>query len=411
MPSASSKGRSFLFSCLVILFVFQDLLQSILPPLKYFDELFALLLVPLFFLRLIHTDFLYSFTRRQLYMMLLLAGVWLSGWMGFFLHRYQPLSNTLSDSYVALKFFLAIGAGFLLFEHQNFRAIERSAWIVLNVITIGLFLLCLADLVLDLFPGERRFGLKAVHLFYSTYSLLGAQSMFLCSIYLRLYEYFGLRIVPRLVMLCVVCVCTLRIKAIAAVLCLFFVFCIICLKRRKIGFLIWSMIGSGVLLIAANQVLFYFSTLRNESARALLTGRSFQIAADYFPFGTGWGTYGSAFSVEPYSVVYRLYHLNRVWGLSPTYNVFVSDTFWPMLLGQCGVLGVLLYAATLVLLAKSIFELGKRNAYALAAGLIPLLYLLLSSASESAFVNSFAVPFAFWLGFLFAENKKEGQTV
>lgn len=409
MLTSYSKRRVVLFSALVLLFVFQDLFQTILPPFKYIDELFALLLFPLFFLRLIHTDFQYVFTGRQIWMIFLLMVFWISGYIGFFVNQYQPLWNTISDSYVAVKFFMAIGASFLLFENSDFKAIEKSVWNLLNVITVGLFLLCIADLVFHIFPGEMRFGLKSIRLFYSTHTILSAQGIFLCGIYLRLYEYFGMRIVPRMGMLCFVVVCTLRMKAIGGVLCLFFVFMIICRKRQQIGFLTWSVIGSGVLLIALKQLSYYYGTLRNESARALLTERSLDIARDYLPFGTGWGTFGSAFSVEPYSPVYRLYHLNRVWGLSPTYNAFVSDTFWPMLLGECGVVGVLLYGIVLLLLVKSVFELGKHNAYAMAAALVPMIYLLISSTSESAFVNTFAIPFAFLLGFLFAEDKKEGQ--
>lgn len=409
MQSTYDQRRGVLFLFLVLLFVFQDPMQTIFPPLKYLDELFAFLLVPLFFLRLIHTDFQYVFTQRQLLMFFLLVVFWLSGYIGFFLNQYQPLGNTISDSCVGVKFFMAIGSSFLLFENSNFKEVEKLAWKVLNIVTTVLFLLCLADLVLHIFPGEIRFGVKSVRLFYSTYTILAAQCIFICAIYLRLYEQFGTRVVPRMGMLCFVTICTLRMKAIGGVLCIFFIFMIICRKRRQIGFLTWSTIGAGVLLVAAKQFFYYFGTLRNESARALLTERSITIAADYFPYGTGWGTFGSAFSIEPYSPVYRLYHLNRVWGLSPTYSSFVSDTFWPMLLGECGVLGVLLYVIVLILLAKSIFALGKQNAYALAAGLATLLYLLLSSTSESAFVHTIAIPFAFWLGFLFAEDKKEGQ--
>ena len=106
-----------------------------------------------------------------------------------------------------------------------------------------------------------------------------------------------------------------------------------------------------------------------------------------------------------------MYRMAGVWGLSPDYPDFVSDTFWPMILGECGFFGLLALLGVLFLLVKKIFSM-KKDKSTFASGLVPLAYLLISSTSESAFANPIAVPLAFWLGFLFAQEKirkKKGQ--
>ena len=158
-----------------------------------------------------------------------------------------------------------------------------------------------------------------------------------------------------------------------------------------------------------------------ESARAVLTIGAPFIAADHFPFGTGWGTYGSAFSIEPYSPVYGMYWMAGIWGISQSYSSFVSDTFWPMVLGQCGYFGFAALLGALWIFIKKVFALWDyRCDFAstlfyyrcdFASTLFLILYLLISSTSESAFANPVAVPMAFWIGFVLASHRKDREEI
>ena len=51
------------------------------------------------------------------------------------------------------------------------------------------------------------------------------------------------------------------------------------------------------------------------------------------------------------------------------------------------------------------FVSPKEDRASRASGVMLVLYLLISSTSESAFANPIAVPMAFWLGFLLAERR------
>jgi hypothetical protein len=80
-----------------------------------------------------------------------------------------------------------------------------------------------------------------------------------------------------------------------------------------------------------------------EQARVLLYLHSVDVATEHFPLGAGVGRYGSRMSAVEYSPLYYRFGFDDVPGLSPTDTRFVTDTFWPAILGEVGVFGVLAY--------------------------------------------------------------------
>ena len=69
---------------------------------------------------------------------------------------------------------------------------------------------------------------------------------------------------------------------------------------------------------------------------------SIQIFKDYFPLGSGLGTFATNAAAEYYSPLYYKYGLSDVWGLSPDFNVFMADTYYPSL-AEYGILGAFLF--------------------------------------------------------------------
>jgi hypothetical protein len=130
----------------------------------------------------------------------------------------------------------------------------------------------------------------------------------------------------------------------------------------------WAIVGAAVLLVIAASVPilgdFYGATLERYGARpqviaeifaeepdarvvaelqprvALYAG-SVAIARDEAPLGAGIGRFGSHMSRESYSPLYRSYGLHRTYGLREANPRAVTDTFWPMILGETGVVGLL----------------------------------------------------------------------
>jgi hypothetical protein len=87
-----------------------------------------------------------------------------------------------------------------------------------------------------------------------------------------------------------------------------------------------------------------------SAARTVLTVGSFEVAADHFPLGAGFGRYGSATAAENYSPEYVARGFPEVWGLGRGVEDgrFLTDTEWPAIIGESGFLGTIAFVAGLV---------------------------------------------------------------
>lgn len=401
--------KSCFFLLVTGLFLLQDKLQNWLLVFQYYDEAIAFLAIPALFFHLLRRRFPFALTKKNILFWVLFAIFWLSGWAGYFTYHYQPLLQTAMDSYVNLKFFLTIGTSLLIFDDSafNFNQLKKTLWPVLNTVTLVLFLLCVADRIFGIFSNEFRGSFRAVKLFYSSYTVLAAHCVFLSAVYLWYYNTQQKKISAPLLMLCFIMYCTRRVKAIGAIACILIIYLLILRKHQLLSRKVKFLSGCILCLAAAAgfyQLVSYYYIMGTESARAMLTVAAPFVAADHFPFGSGWGTFGCSFSVDPYSPVYGMYRMAGIWGLSPNYGSFVSDTYWPMLLGQCGYFGFAAFIGVLVLFVQKVYTL-KTDKSVFASAMLLLLYMLISSTSESTLANPIAVPFAFWLGFLFAERR------
>lgn len=88
----------------------------------------------------------------------------------------------------------------------------------------------------------------------------------------------------------------------------------------------------------------------SDAARTLLTLRSFDVAAEHFPLGAGFGRYGSFLAGQQYSPEYFRLGFQDVYGLKPTPpdNAFLTDTFWPAVIGESGLLGALCFGIAVI---------------------------------------------------------------
>ena len=408
---SNTRIKTIVFLIFAGLFLMQDKLQDWFAPFQYFDEAFGLLIFPMALIRWRQKRLKIVADRKDWLFYAGLGLFWLLGWLGYFAYRYQPFSNALKDFYVNSKFFLALGASFLFFDDPklDFDRMKKSIWPVLYAVVLALFALCVVDLLFATFSTDTRGPFRAVKLFYSVQTVLVSVCVFLSCICLWYYDEKQKRIILPLALLCVIMFCTIRVKsmgAIAAVL-LIYLFVLkdlkfISIQRKHKIWLIAFLVFAAAAIVY--QVVNYYILMGVGSARAMLTLASPFVAWDHFPFGSGWGTFGSTFSAAPYSPVYGMYRMAGIWGLSPSYSAFVSDTYWPMILAQTGFFGFAGLLLALTVLVKKVCRLKTIRA-SYASGLLILAQLLISSTSESALANPMAVPLAFWLGLLMAEHR------
>lgn len=85
-------------------------------------------------------------------------------------------------------------------------------------------------------------------------------------------------------------------------------------------------------------------TVAHVQPRTALYVASVAIGRDAFPLGDGLGRFGSYMSRLDYSPVYARYGLDAIPGLSPDDRIAIDDTFWPSVLGETGVIGLIAFA-------------------------------------------------------------------
>lgn len=93
----------------------------------------------------------------------------------------------------------------------------------------------------------------------------------------------------------------------------------------------------------------YFGEGYEKIPRNALYIASFKIATDYFPFGSGQGTFGSYPVGKHYSQIYYDYDLDKVQGLGRDNALglveshFIFDTHWSSILGEMGFIAFVIY--------------------------------------------------------------------
>ena len=145
-----------------------------------------------------------------------------------------------------------------------------------------------------------------------------------------------------------------------------------------------------------------------QQARNALYAKSVVIAKDYFPLGAGLGRYGSWMSRVYYSPLYEKYGLSEVYGLSQTMPNFINDTFWPMILGETGFIGFILYIWIFSILFRMVYRQNRKatSKFAKAFSLGTLMIFVESLIESIASATYVAPPEAYFifgsLGFAFA---------
>ncbi|MEA5055279.1 MAG: hypothetical protein VB093_17805 [Propionicimonas sp.] len=124
------------------------------------------------------------------------------------------------------------------------------------------------------------------------------------------------------------------------------------MRRRRAGSL-WLYVF--VILISVLAFLPFISTVVQDlvasygsveggEGRTLLSVGAARLANQYLPLGAGFGRFASRTAAVNYSPEYYQLGLDRVYGLGPgDRGFFLTDTSWPAVLGETGVLGTVAF--------------------------------------------------------------------
>lgn len=407
MKDKKNNIKYAIFIILFYLFIFQDILQKYIGGIKFLDEIYSALAIPIIiidiFIKTKNNNFSIKKNNFLIFVGILICIF--SGIISSIKNEYQNFIIAISDMFLVLKFFLAIYISKKIFKKEEINEYKKNIAKHCKIIITVFFILAIISYGVKIFPTDIRYGIKSVQLFYSHSTILVMNVMFVLAIYFwsSQTKIFNIYVIEALFIIA----STLRIKALCMIVVILILYYYIIYKEKKVTINKSMILALIIFIIGYQQINFYFVEIE-DSARASLLKTSFQIAEDYFPFGTGFGTYASYMSAENYSEVYYIYGLNNIFGLSEDFNSFMCDSFWPMIIGQFGIVGLIGYLIALLGIFKTIQKIYTYDKYNYFAAIILFIYMLISSTSESAFVHYMAIPIAMFLGTLFINS--EGVT-
>lgn len=396
------KGTN-IFIIWIVLFLLQNVVAQYVPIFDYIDEVYAISGIVLLFYRVFRGRIGIKI-KRNVFLILFLVYSFVC-FLGNIIYKYQPLNIVLVDFFTNFKFFGAIITSLVLFRNLNYDLDKRKVLKITRVCSVILFVLLLIDIPLQIFHSDGyRYGFRAEQLIYVLPTYLAGAEAFILGLLLM---FFDKKNYKYMIMALVVLASTLRSKAMAGAL--IFLVILYVVEIRKKRFKTWHIVAIALigLSVAWSQIQFYYVELSGASARSLLTLTSVKIAKDYFPIGTGFGTFASHSAAVIYSPVYFKYGLNNFWELSNANpRGYFDDTFWPIIIGQSGVIGSIVYVWLLAKIFITNIMVRNLNKHMYATVLFIFGYLIISSTSEPSFNNAIAIPLAMLLGYSWAYSKR-----
>lgn len=388
------RKNNIVWGILFGIFMFHGVLEEMLPFANYFDECIALLCFPLAFYDYLNQKKEHCFISKSKIMELVLILFFLLlGFSGFFVNQYQSLLITTMSAVLATKFFLILlTAGYIqkyfpihLEEQENMLVIMSFLWFAYYMISV-------------LFPNV--FCVPEAWDICAKSSLLFALLIFCTTHHPWLYRVCLLLMSFMLVM-------SGKEKAYAGVLILVVLYYLIIHKRvqAKIRYILYMAVP--IMLLAWNKIYYYYILGNGRFAKSIMTSTSLQIAKDYFPLGTGFGTFGSTYAKNFYSPVYYLYGISENPELGVESQLYLTDQFWPTLLGETGVLGTIFYIGLILVLfwqIQRIYYYNRRKYFLL---LYMYIFMLITTFSEAGFMQPAVMIFGFVMGTLLEEYEEK----
>ncbi|MED3820743.1 O-antigen ligase family protein [Priestia aryabhattai] len=386
---------------LFIATVAANLLKNYIPFLEYFDDFLAVSLFTLAILNILYFEAIKKKSVvRKLDIIIISVIILLFVYVGV-MNLNPKFKNTpvlqLYTLFAELKFIMIYWGGSIVFLNSSLNKIKKIYFVKqIKYITYLFIILCYISFILDLKFSfmqhfEERFGITSVaygfeHPAQFAVVLIAFTVMNIITNYFYynklsyLYAVFSFPLM----------LTAGRNASIAFLACLILILFFI--KRfKRIPVIFYIIIAVMFVTISWQRIVDQFLT-DNTQARGLLMRTAFKIASDYFPLGSGLGTFGSNASKLNYSQLYYEYGLSNVWGLSKEYPAFITDSYWAMVIAEMGAIGILIIIFLIFLLGKNITIDIKEIKSNKLLFFILYIYLIITSPVDSIFTsNSLAV--------------------
>ena len=396
-------GATGILCLITTVFLLQTLLENYFYSASYLDEAIAALFLGYFVLDVLMNLQIGTGDLAVCCLIVLTAAAGLYGNLRFGIQ--DNLSAILIDIVSHFKFpAVALGvSAFCRVNRVDYRSVVRIPVLLSKVYIVIMFFFGVLNLFVNLgMYGEYRYGLRTYAFIFGTPGIVTNTTLFIILLLLMESALFpGKRNLLYLILseavLCMVI--KSRSLIIAAVFLILYVSLVVERKRSMVVRTAVITAVAGLIGYPQYQKYFVNGVKANvgESPRLLFLEGGIRLFKEYFPFGTGFGTFGSSTAASHYSSLYYTLGFNRVEGMSPTDPKYLNDTFWPMIFGQLGFAGtvpfVLLFLGVLFRLYNRAKESG--NCYVRLAAFLYTVNAMVSSIQSNYPGNNSMVMMTF----------------
>lgn len=386
-------------------------LSDVLSPFTYFDEVLALAMIVCFVLR---TARRMRVERSDMLVIGLLAALLVFGFVCNMTSGVpRPTSAILQDAFTVIKVFACyLGAKYLFLGRDDCREILGwSASVARLIVIAGVACLPLAHLgLLDMLSSSTRMGMRCFEFIYGSPGMLSQYCVLLTTVLLA--DLGGKRLAWKrlcLVLDLLLWASTLRTRAFVMIALILFLALVVFRPglrerfrpgsvMRRISSPLFLVPAAGVTLaVAADQVEHYFGEL--SSARSYLLDGGVHIFVDYLPLGTGFATYGTETARTYYSPLYTEYGVNAHWALVEGGSE-LTDTFWPAIMAQFGLVGLLMYVPALLAMLYQVVKGCSSGRGPLLAAVSFVAYTLIASTATGVYFSYTVACCMFLIGII-----------
>lgn len=390
---------------LSILILFMQPLKTAVSFLSYIDEVVILICFLAYIFAIVIKKRKTTYVESRI--ILILLSFILLGILGNITsHVDRPVSAVITDIISYSKFAIVSLGGFLLFKRS--KATDSIFSITIKIVhllvIIGLFL-AIANQFFDLgMRDDRRYGLYCFKFIYDSAAIFSWYCyMFLILLTIDLIRGYSTRKIIYIALNMFMWVFTGRSRGYAFIAIYLFLFVLFKInemrkKQMKIRIRYFILLGALAITIAWNRIVFYFTT--TSQARNILLTKGIQLLKDYFPLGAGLGTFGTAAAQKYYSPIYSMYGLSNIYGLTADNPLYLTDTFWPAVMGEIGIIGVILFAILLYYIFKHLYINIAVNNIARFIIIFVIVSILGSSIATSVFAQNATIGDIFYLSMI-----------
>ena len=300
--------------------------------------------------------------------------------------RYGMQPNIIAvllDIVANFKFPLCLIGYYLIIDKDIAKDIIKFFHPLSKAFIIISFLCSIISIFLDIgMRGQFRFGIWGYEFLYSyahIFSMVLLFNLIIVAICIKDEKKFIIYLVMTLIQL----VLTTKGTSIVAAAVIPFVMMLI-KKNNKLKIKNFIPMGIIGVLLGNYQIKTYF--MNQNTPRALILKYSIENIKKFFPFGSGFASYGSDMANKYYSNLYKFYGFNRIWGMHEG-SLFLNDNYWPMIIGQFGIIGLACCIYMLYIFFSVIQECNLNNKVK-AIVLSCFIYMLIASLGTTIFTTS-----------------------